>query len=52
MVENEALRNENQNLISQHNLDEREQRLIVGENDKLARKLEDLSRYTQNCKAG
>ena len=44
MVENEALRHENQNLISQHNLDEREQRLIVGENDKLARKLEDLSR--------
>lgn len=47
MVENEALRNENQNLVSQHSLDEREQKFIAGENDKLVRKLEGLSRFVK-----
>ncbi|XP_076803664.1 kinesin-like protein KIF12 isoform X2 [Clavelina lepadiformis] len=44
MVENEALRNENQSLLTQHSTDEREQRMISVENDKLTRKLEDLGR--------
>nr|XP_018667191.1 kinesin-like protein KIF12 [Ciona intestinalis] len=44
MVENEALRNENHNLLTQHSVDEREHRIISRDNDKLARKLEDLSR--------
>nr|CAB3259002.1 kinesin-like protein KIF12 [Phallusia mammillata] len=44
MVENEALRNENQNLVSRHNVNEREHRIISSENNRLSRKLEGVSR--------
>jgi len=44
MVENETLRNENATLINQHSNDEREYGMIASENEKLSRKLDDLSR--------
>lgn len=47
MVENESLRNQNQSLMSQHSRDERDQRIISRDNDRLTDKLEVMQRYSE-----
>ncbi|XP_039257919.2 kinesin-like protein KIF12 [Styela clava] len=44
MVENEALRNENQSLMTQHSNDEKDFRILSRENDRLSEKFEHLQR--------
>lgn len=48
MVENESLRNQNQNLASQHSRDERDRRIISRENDLLTDKLEEMQRLVSD----